>query len=48
MISDATGSGSYLMAGFGTSRTELVGSTSRDMVRAKRKKTILCLSFRVS
>ena len=41
MISAATGSASYLMAGFGTSRTEPVGSTTREMLRDKRKKTTL-------
>ena len=40
-MSDATGSASYLMVGFGTSRTEPVDSTTTDKVRAKRKKTTL-------
>jgi hypothetical protein len=44
-MSDATGSASYLMAGFGTSRTEPVGSITRDMLRAKRKKLSFLFSI---
>jgi hypothetical protein len=45
MMSDATGPASYLMAGFGTSRTEPEDFATTDMVRAKRKTLFEFLVF---